>query len=172
MNERKPRKPPVLTRLLRDAVGGTEKPIAIVLAGHNGSGKSTLWKEKLAPTLKIPLINADRLTSSILPEVDPETGHIPKWAQRLRDDDVRWQVLSQDAVKAMVHLIMVRKMPFATETVFSHWRQRSDGTVESKADLIRELQNGGYLCRSNLCWTCVCGNLSIASKRAAEERRS
>jgi predicted ABC-type ATPase len=39
---------------------------------------------------------------------------------------------------------MANKMSFATETVFSHWRQRADGTFESKADLILELQQAGY----------------------------
>ncbi len=45
-----------------------EKPLAIILASHNGSGKSTFWYTKLADVLKIPFINADRLTLSILPE--------------------------------------------------------------------------------------------------------
>jgi predicted ABC-type ATPase len=138
------RRPPDLTRLLDEAVEGVDKPIAIVLAGHNGSGKSTLWKQRLAPRLQIPLVNADRLTASILPERDPKTGQIPKWAQQLRDDDERWQRLSQDAVKAISHLVMANRMPFATETVFSHWRPRGDGTFESKADLILELQKAGY----------------------------
>ena len=52
-----------------------KKPIAFVLSGHNGSGKSTLWKERLAPVLERPLINADRLISSILPEADSD-GHL------------------------------------------------------------------------------------------------
>ena len=141
---RRRRKPPDLLRLLNQALAGTRKPIAFVLAGHNGSGKSTLWNQRLAPWLQIPLINADRLTASILPERDPESGQLPKWAQQLRDDDLRWQLLSQGAVAAIVHLVMAHKMPFATETVFSHWKQRSDGTVESKADLILELRKAGY----------------------------
>ena len=104
------RKPPDLTRLLDVAVTGANQPIAFVLAGHNGSGKSTLWKQRLAPQLQIPLVNADRLTASILPERDPKTGQIPQWAQQLRDDDERWQRLSQDAVKAITHLVMANKM--------------------------------------------------------------
>src|SRR3954452_15433949 len=65
-----------LVRSLADAVGEvlkaqaeSGKPLAIVLAGHNGSGKSTLWYKQLAPTIRIPLINADRMMMSILPEV-------------------------------------------------------------------------------------------------------
>lgn len=133
-----------MASLLRGAVGGTRKPVAFVLAGHNGSGKSTLWKERLSPSLKIPLVNADRLTASILPERELKTGKLPKWAENLRDKDDRWQRLSQDAVRALVHLIMANRMPFATETVFSHWKEHEDGTVESKADLIHELQSAGY----------------------------
>lgn len=144
MKHAKRKKPPKLARLLGSAVGGTPKPVAFVLAGHNGSGKSTLWKERLSPSLKIPLVNADRLTASILPERELKTGKMPRWAENLRDKDDRWQRLSQDAVRALVHLIMANRMPFATETVFSHWKEREDGTVESKADLICELQTAGY----------------------------
>jgi predicted ABC-type ATPase len=57
-----------------------------VLAGHNGSGKSTMWNKRLSDRLKIPLINADRLTLSILPDRSP----IPTWAQSFRDNDERW----------------------------------------------------------------------------------
>lgn len=124
-------------------MAGTPKPVAFILAGHNGSGKSTLWRDRLSEQLRIPLVNADRLTVSILPEPD-RNGKLPEWAQKLRDGDERWQRLSQDAVRALVHLVMANKMPFATETVFSHWVQRADGTTESKADLIRELQSAGY----------------------------
>ena len=50
------------------------KPLAIIVAGHNGSGKSTLWNERLAPELNIPLVNADRMMLSILPE--PRAGRL------------------------------------------------------------------------------------------------
>lgn len=46
------------------------KPLAIILAGHNGSGKSTMWKKHLSDRLQIPLINADRMMVSILPEAN------------------------------------------------------------------------------------------------------
>ena len=46
----------------------SRKPLAIVLAGHNGSGKSTMWYRHLADLLQIPLINADRLIASQVPE--------------------------------------------------------------------------------------------------------
>lgn len=113
-------------------MAGTQKPVAFVLAGHNGSGKSTLWTQRLSDRLKIPLVNADRLTASILPEPHRRTRKLPDWAQKLRDDDARWQQLSQDAVNALVHLVMARKMPFATETVFSYWEPQPDGTVRSR----------------------------------------
>jgi predicted ABC-type ATPase len=129
--------------LLDEVVAGAGKPVAFVLAGHNGSGKSTLWKTRLSDRLQIPLINADRLTLSILPEPDRKR-RLPTWAQRLRDEDERWQGLSQASAKALTYLVMEKRMPFAFETVFSHWQRNSDGSYQSKTDLIVELQAKGY----------------------------
>ena len=138
------KQPPSLQKLLRRAIRGqARRPIAFVLAGHNGSGKSTLWYRRLVGELQIPLINADRLTLSILPSAD-RGQPLPPWAQRFRDNDERWQRLSQEAVEAFVSLVTEKRIPFAVETVFSHWRPRGDGTFESKADLIRSLQQAGY----------------------------
>lgn len=67
--------------LLDAELSGVGKPTAFVLAGLNGSGKSKLWYERLAPTLQIPMVNADRLTLSILPERDKASGEMPMWAQ-------------------------------------------------------------------------------------------
>ena len=138
------RRPPGLSRLLQQAASGKSKPTAFVLAGHNGSGKTPLWNERLAPRLQIPLVNADRITASILPPADSKTGHLPGWAQKLRDNDTRWQLLSQAGVQAFVGLVMEQKMPFAFETVFSHWKTLPDGRVESKAGVIKTLQAAGY----------------------------
>jgi len=138
------RRPPGLSKLLSQAVSGKNKPTAFVLAGHNGSGKTTLWNERLAPQLQIPLINADRITASILPPADAGTRQLPQWAQKLRDNDARWQLLSQAGVQAFVGLVMEREMPFAFETVFSHWKKHPDGRVESKADILKTLQAAGY----------------------------
>lgn len=120
-----------------------KKPLAFVLSGHNGSGKSTLWKERLAPVLERPLINADRLISSILPEASPD-GHMVPWAAALRDNDARWQRLAQDGVQTFLGLIVDQKMSFGFETVFSHWVEHPNGTIESKVDVIKNLQNAGY----------------------------
>lgn len=121
------------------------KPVAFVLAGHNGSGKSTLWNERLSDALEIPLINADRLTASILPERDPATLALPGWAQRFRDNDERWQLLAQSSVRAIVALVMERQLPFAMETVFSHWEKRPDGThYSSKIEEIQNMKAAGY----------------------------
>ncbi len=76
--------PPDPTELLKSVAG--DKPLAIVLAGHNGSGKSTLWYDKLADILRIPLINADRLTLSILPAPSGEPPVLRPWAVDLRDN--------------------------------------------------------------------------------------
>lgn len=69
----------ILRRALRSA-NREHKPVAFIVAGHNGSGKSTLWYQRLADRLQIPLVNADRLTLSILPP--PISGRLPAWAQR------------------------------------------------------------------------------------------
>ena len=136
-------RPPSLDKLLDSALRGASRPVAFVLAGHNGSGKSSLWHSRLADKLQIPLINADRLTASILPPPD-ENHQLPTWAQRLRDDDDRWQELSQQGVKAFRELVMGKAMPFAFETVFSHWKRLPDGSHESKADDILKMQQAGY----------------------------
>lgn len=119
------------------------KPLAIVLAGHNGSGKSTMRYEHLAPTLKVPLINADRMMLSILPE--PGAGaRLPAWAQELRDTDLAWMAIARQSVDSFVVNALQAGVPFAYETVFSHWEEHADGRVESKIDRIRELQAAGY----------------------------
>ena len=117
------------------------KPLAIVLAGHNGSGKSTMWYKHLAPQLQIPLINADRLMVSVLPEVPPP---LPDWAQSLRDNDKSWMRVAQNGVQAFVAQALLNHVPFAMETVFSYWQRREDGTFASKIDQIRQMQGAGY----------------------------
>ncbi|MGA2035717.1 MAG: zeta toxin family protein [Thermoguttaceae bacterium] len=121
----------------------SEKPLAIVLAGHNGSGKSTMWYEHVSSVLKIPLINADRMMLSLLPEVEP--GHaLPDWATEIRDADASWMKVAQEGVQAFVAKALANKVPFAMETVFSHWQQQDDGTFASKIDNIRDMQAAGY----------------------------
>ena len=130
-------------REIRTEQEARQKPLAIVLAGHNGSGKSTLWRLSLADELRIPLVNADRLMLSILPE--PSTGGLlPGWASRLRDADESWMRVAQQGVQGFVGHAMNAKVPFAMETVFSYWRERSDGTIDSKIELIRDMQEAGY----------------------------
>jgi predicted ABC-type ATPase len=139
------KKPPNLLRLLDDATKNVKKPLAFVLAGHNGSGKTTLWTERLSDALAIPLINADRLTLSMLPEPDRQTRLIPSWAQRLRDKDNRWQKLAQEGVRAFIALVIEQRVAFAFETVFSHWEQLPSGRFRSsKIEEIQNLQKAGY----------------------------
>jgi len=121
----------------------SDKPLVVILAGHNGSGKSTLWYYKLADKLQIPLINADRMMLSILPEIRNERP-LPRWAVRLRDNDEAWMKVAQQGVLWFVASAMGSKVPFAMETVFSHWKEKPEGGFESKIDLIRELQTSGY----------------------------
>lgn len=121
----------------------TSKPLAVIVAGHNGSGKSTLWRRTLAGIFHIPLINADRMMLSILPESDAD-GALPPWATELRDTDERWMRVAQQGVQTFVNYAMNANVPFAMETVFSHWNRRPDGVIESKLDLIHDLQASGY----------------------------
>lgn len=120
-----------------------DKPLAIVLAGHNGSGKSTLWYQHLANRLKIPLINADRMMMSILPEVGAGR-QLVEWAQHLRDTNEAWMSVAQQGVTAFMAAAIGNKVPFAVETVFSHWQKNPDGTVASKIDIIKNMQAAGY----------------------------
>jgi predicted ABC-type ATPase len=121
----------------------TKKPLGVILAGHNGSGKSTMWRRSLADRLEMPLINADRMMLSILPEPGDD-GHLVPWAARLRDRDIGWMRVAQQGVQAFVGHAMAEQVPFAMETVFSYWEERPDGRVASKIDLIANLQAAGY----------------------------
>jgi len=119
------------------------KPLGIVVAGHNGSGKSTMWRKHLSPRLQIPLVNADRMMLSVLPELSSK-GQLPDWAAQLRDQDESWMSVAQKGVEAFVAQAMGHGVPFAMETVFSHWRPLADGTIESKIQLIEQMQAAGY----------------------------
>jgi predicted ABC-type ATPase len=130
-----------IERVIR-AQSDAEKPLGIVLAGHNGSGKSTMWRKHLSPHLQMPLINADRMMLSVLPE--PENAILPDWAVAIRDTDESWMHVAQKGVESFGAHAMSRGVPFAIETVFSFWRENKDGTVTSKIDLIRQMQNAGY----------------------------
>jgi predicted ABC-type ATPase len=131
---------PTTDEVLANAQASRPKPVAFVVAGHNGAGKSTLWYELLASKLQMPLVNADRLTMSILPDVNP----LPDWARDLRDNDARWQTLSQEGVQLFRRLIMDQKIPFAYETVFSYWKPKAGGGHASKVDDIIQMQKAGY----------------------------
>jgi predicted ABC-type ATPase len=121
----------------------TRRPLAIVLAGHNGSGKSTMWRRLLSDRLQMPLVNADRMMLSILPEPGDD-GHLAPWAVELRDSNRSWMGVAQQGVLAFVGHAMGAKVPFAMETVFSHWDPKPGGGFASKIDLILDMQNAGY----------------------------
>ena len=101
------RTPPSFKTLLNTT---GDKPVAVVLAGHNGSEKSTFWYDRLADDLQIPLVNADRLTLSLLPPAGAD-NKLKAWASRLRDTDERWHKLSQDRVQLFMGLAMDQGMP-------------------------------------------------------------
>jgi len=102
-----------------------------------------MWRRSLADKLQIPLINADRMMLSILPEPGDD-GLLTDWAATLRDTDRGWMGVAQQGVNAFVGHAMGAKVPFAMETVFSYWEQQDDGSIRSKVDLIREMQAAGY----------------------------
>jgi predicted ABC-type ATPase len=131
--------------LLRQASGKRKQPVAFVVAGHNGSGKTTLWNARLSRELRIPLINADRLTTSMLPDPDQATGRLPTWASSFRNRNRQWQRISQEGVRTYIDLVMEERLPFAFETVFSHWEEQKDGSHHSsKIEEIKNLQKAGY----------------------------
>jgi predicted ABC-type ATPase len=121
----------------------TQKPLAIIVAGHNGSGKSTMWRSRLSDTFRLPLINADRMMLSILPE-EGENGRLVPWAAELRDKNLGWMRVAQQGVQAFVGHAMGAKVPFAMETVFSYWEPQPDGRILSKIDQIKDMQKAGY----------------------------
>jgi predicted ABC-type ATPase len=102
-----------------------------------------MWRSVLADRLEMPLINADRMMLSILPEPG-EDRQLVAWAARLRDQDPGWMRVAQQGVQAFVGHAMAEQVPFAMETVFSYWEERPDGRVASKIDLITNLQAAGY----------------------------
>lgn len=128
---------------MRHAQRQSGKPLAIIVAGHNGSGKSTMWRKRLSDQLQIPLVNADRMMLSVLPEPDG-SGRLTPWAQDLRDHDESWMRVAQQGVQAFVAQAMQVRVPFAMETVFSHWQELPDGAISSKLDLVRDMQRAGY----------------------------
>lgn len=102
-----------------------------------------MWYKHLVDRLRVPLINADRMMLSILPE--PLTsGQLPVWAQELRDTSEAWMYVSQQGVTGFTSAAMGRRIPFAIETVFSHWSTNPDGSISSKIDLVKDLQSKGY----------------------------
>ncbi len=102
-----------------------------------------MWRKSLSDQLRIPLINADRMMLSILPEPASD-GSLEIWAQEVRDKDHGWMRVAQDGVQAFVGHAMQAKVPFAMETVFSYWEPLTDGKIASKLDLIRDMQAAGY----------------------------
>lgn len=102
-----------------------------------------MWRRALADRLQIPLINADRMMLSVLPEAGPD-GHLVPWAAALRDGNRGWMRVAQQGVQAFVGHAMGARVPFAMETVFSYWEERPNGQIASKIDLIRDMQAAGY----------------------------
>ena len=77
-----------------------------------------MWLKHLSSAFQIPLVNADRMMLSVLPE--PDGGNmLPPWAQTLRDTDENWMKVAQKGVESFVAQAMSRGVPFAMETVFS-----------------------------------------------------
>ena len=52
--------------------------------------------------------------------------------------------VAQRGVQAFVAQAMAKQVPFAMETVFSHWVDLGNGQYESKIDQIKQMQAEGY----------------------------
>jgi hypothetical protein len=121
----------------------TQKPLGVILAGHNSFRQIGDVAIGAGRSAGMPLINADRMMLSILPEPG-EDRQLVAWAARLRDQDPGWMRVAQQGVQAFVGHAIAEQVPFAMETVFSYCEERPDGRVASKIDLITNLQAAGY----------------------------
>lgn len=122
-----------------------------------------MWYAHLADKFQLPLINADRMMMSILPEKQP----LPVWATNLRDKNEDWMGVAQKGVQSFVAQAIAQQVPFATETVFSYWQPLGDGTYASKIDMIRELQAAGYFV---LLFFVGLGHVSLSVARVATRK--
>ena len=60
-----------------------------------------MWYVDLADKFQFPLVNADRMMMSILPEVNSGM-RLPAWASTLRDRNQSWMQVAQKGVEAFV----------------------------------------------------------------------
>ncbi len=70
-----------------------------------------MWYKHIVDDIQIPLINADRMMLSILPEQD-NRGKLRPWAQRLRDTNTMWMQVAQKGVESFVAQAMADKGAF------------------------------------------------------------
>jgi len=75
--------------------------------------------------------------------------------------------VAQKGVQSFVAQAMAQGVPFATETVFSHWQENPDGTVSSKVDTIQALQKAGYFV---LLIFVGLGNVSLSMARVSSRK--
>jgi predicted ABC-type ATPase len=52
--------------------------------------------------------------------------------------------VAQKGVELFVAQAMAHNVPFAMETVFSHWKELHNGKIESKIDRIKQMQKANY----------------------------
>ena len=79
------------------------RPTFVVLAGPNGAGKSTLYETRIAPSLNVPLINADIIQRD-----------------ELKDDDMNAAYQAAQIASERRAECLEQRKSFVTETVFSH----------------------------------------------------
>jgi predicted ABC-type ATPase len=94
-------------------------PVLHVLAGPNGAGKTTLYERVIAPSTRLPFVNADVIAAREWPGA--EAAH------------------AYDAAKlaaAERTTLIEQRRSFVTETVFSH---------ASKVELLAVARDRGYL---------------------------
>ena len=90
-----------------------------------------MWYDHLVDDIKIPLVNADRMMLSILPEPGRD-GRLRSWAQKLRDTDEMWMAVAQKGVQSFVAQAMAKKVPFAMETFCAGERAEGSTFGESR----------------------------------------
>ncbi len=90
-----------------------------MLAGPNGAGKSTLYDTVIAPRIKAPFINADRIQQD-----------------ELKDGAMRAAYAAAGIAEDRRREALRQRRSFVTESTFSH---------ESKLALVAEAQRRGFV---------------------------
>lgn len=106
-------------QILLEALGSSEAPALIVLAGSNGAGKTTFFETFLRPT-GIAFVNADQIARAL----GQPGGEVDPYA-------------AADLADALRRDLVARRQSFCMETVLSD-------PVGEKIGFLREARQAGY----------------------------